>query len=189
MLESTARAKNFCDLHAKGVGLLVAFLANAKLGRPSFNKPGTRMMLELRHGKKRVRVSVFVCDKDKWGSFDLGTWEEHLMDRLFFAFGLGDALRVLRNGPDRYSMHRLLREELARRSGVNVFRDVEDAATETLATGAPQAKLKKRACQGELNRALAHLRKARKLGATPRQMKKLVSQIMAEEAVLEVQNG
>jgi hypothetical protein len=58
---------------------------------------------------------------------------------------------------------------------------------ETLATGWPQKRRDARKVQGELNRALAHLRKARKSGATVRQMSKLVRTILGEEAVVEVQ--
>ena len=78
-----------------------------------------------------------------------------------------------------------MRTELRRRGASRGIDLLDEQIRAALATGKPQQKRDARKARGELNRALAHLRKARKSGATVRQMNKLVRTIVGEEAVQE----
>lgn len=194
MLDSTQRAdsaKTFCDLNAKKVSQIVAFLANAKLGRSRFVKPYTSIVFTLKHGNKSVWAKVPVVDPSppKRGVREFGDWEEKMLDRLFSAFKLGGAWNLFKSGPVRWSAHSLMLVELCRRGGscgIDLLRDIVHGSMESRNLHAKRDAHRR---QGELNRAMAHLRKARKLGATSRQMNKLARTILAEEAVEQVQGS
>lgn len=180
--------EEFCKTHNAKVSDLVAFLANARLGRVVFNKSYTKMTLCLRRGKKRVSVEIPVVDRDpRFKTFDLGDdWTEKLMMNLVRSFGLGYDWSSFR-WPVSWGMKSSMVQEVKRRGGSSGFDLLDERIQDLLGSGEPQRKRDERKRQGELNRALAHLRKARKLGASARQMAKLTRTILAEEAVAEVQ--
>jgi len=181
--------EEFCSAHADKVADLVAFLANAKLLRTAYNKTRTRMVLGLRRGDKKVAVQVPIVDRHpKYNCFEAGDWKEDLLLAALQAFGLSWEWKNFKQRQSSWMSNSNLLEELRRRGGKRAFDLVDDQVMEQLQSGKPQKVRDERKRAGELNRALACLRKARKLGATPRQMKGLVNHILAEEAVAEVQN-
>lgn len=180
--------EEFCMAHPAKVADLVAFLANAKLLRMTYNKARTRMMLGLRRGDRTVRVSVPIVDRHpKYNCFDTGEWKDDFLAALLRSFSLGHEWRAFKSRQSSWMSNSGLLEEIRRRGGRNGLELLDAQVSERLQSGEPQKVRDERRRTGELNRALASLRKARKLGATPRQMRKLVSQIMNEEAVMEVQ--
>lgn len=182
--------EEFCAAHPDKVADLVAFLANAKLLRMTYNKTRTRMVLGLVRGDRKIAVQVPIVDRHpKYDCFDTGEWKDKdLVQALLSAFGLRGDWDAFKRSKSSWMSNAGLIEELRRRGGRRGLEMLDEQATELLQSGEPQRKRDERKLAGELNRALACLRKARKLGATPRQMRRLVAHIMAEEAVVEVQN-
>jgi len=182
--------EEFCSAHADKVADLVAFLANAKLLRMAYNKTRTRMVLGLARGDRKITVQVPIVDRHpKYNCFDTGEWKDKdLVQALLSAFGLRSDWDAFKRSKSSWMSNAGLIEERRRRGGRRGLEMLDEQATELLQSGEPQRKRDERKLAGELNRALACLRKARKLGATPRQMRRLVAHIMAEEAVVEVQN-
>jgi len=180
--------EEFCRAHNAKISDLVAFLANARSEKLSYNKTFTRLTFALRRGDKRVFVRVPIVDADpKYKrTYPVDEWKDDLIKALLLSFGLMHEYRSFR-WPQSWGCLSSILEELRRRGGKNGFDLVGDAIQEALDSGEPQQKRDARKRQAELNRALAHLRKARKLGATARQMTKLVRTILGEEAVMEVQ--
>jgi hypothetical protein len=167
-------AKKHCDENAAKLSLAVAFMANAKLLRVVPNEACTRVVVRMRLGKKVVRVEV---DADSPYST-----EEKLLDKVLRKFG------VPRPWTWSTKCSRDIVKEMERRGALG-FERARDAVYRFCDSKALEKTRKDHKVQGELNRARAVLKNARAAGATPRQMRKLISQIMAEEAVAEVQSS
>lgn len=183
MDEFGKEAQDFCDEHAARVSHIVAFLANAKTVRPSYNKPCTKMRVGLRVDKTIVKIEV---DVDRMSDWEL---EEKLTKALFKKFGLGREFSRWSNARERVFRRprEETRKELVRRGGGAGLDRLICQVRRLKASKVPQKKMRARRVQGDLNRALSHLKVARKSGATIRQLYKLVRTVMAEEAVAEVQ--
>ena len=179
-------AKEFLDLNPRQAARIVAFLASARAEPVRLNAACTVLTATLRWGRKRICTTAPVQEKRSWG-WNLGEWDDKAVDSLMAAFGLGGTWKAMRRSSERYSVHRNVREELVRRGGCGGLDLLEATIRRAMASGKPLEKQRARKARGELNRALAHLRLARKSGATARQMGKLVRTVLAEEAVREVQ--
>lgn len=170
-------AKKHCDEHAAKLSLAVAFMANAKVLKVKPNEACTQIIVRMRLGKKIVRVEV---DADSpYGA------KEKLLDKVLRKFGVP---RPWSSWTWRTKIAQDVIKEMERR-GADGFKLAEDATRRFCDGAAFEKKRADHKIRGELNRALASLRNARAAGATPRQMRKLISQIMAEEAVAEVQSA
>lgn len=176
-------AITFCNLHAAKVSLIVAFLANAKPLCPKYNKACTAIRLGLRFGKKIVTfqsdIEVLMSDNP----------DIKLMDRLFHRFGLGSQWHIQKQQIPRYATLCDMKKELKKRGGSAGFDLLENMCYDLKKSGVPQKKRTAVILRNELARAQSAVRKARKSGATVRQLNKLVRTVMGEEAVAEVQGS
>lgn len=186
----SAAAGQFCADNAAQAASALSFLNRARPCRAQYNARCTKLLLGLRLGGRKVSVQVPIVDRDpRYNYFETGDWRDAFLLALLRSFGLEAKWLSFKRQQRFWTSNASLLEELRRRGGKSGLDAIDSQLSELLQSGEPQRKRDERRRQGELNRALAFLRRARKLGATSRQMKKLVSQIMAEEAVLEVQNG
>lgn len=170
-------AQDFCDEHAAKLSLAVAFLANAKVLKVVPNEAHTRVVVRMRLGKKIVRVEV---DADSpYGAKD------KILEKVLRKFGVP---RPWNSCVWETKMKSDVIKEMERR-GADGFKAAEDVVNRFCRSAAFEKTRANHKIQGELNRARAALKNARAAGATPRQMRKLISQIMNEEVVAEVQSA
>lgn len=173
--------KEFCDENAAKASLIVAFLANAKLVKPSYNKSFTIVYVGLRFDKKTVKVAARIPDLDQFDA------DSQLIWSLFKKFGLRlewrDWSQSRSRSIMRHYIQREMKEELVRRGGGRGFSQLAAQLRTLRISREPEKKREARKIQGDLNRALAAMRAARRSGATLRQLNKLARTVMAEEAV------
>jgi hypothetical protein len=180
--------QEFCAMHEDKVALAVAFLANAKPIKMSYNRTRTKMVLGLVHGARKVTVQVPIVDKHPSSDFfEAGEWMDSLLLAVLRSFGLKRNWEKFKSMRPLWVNHFVLTEEIWRRGGKKGFNLIDKQIHNLLKSGKPQKDRDAWKIQAELNRALAFLRRARKFGATPRQMRKLTSIILTEEIVMEIQ--
>lgn len=168
-------AKEFCDENTAKLSLAIAFMANAKILKVVPNKVLTRAIVRVKHGKKLLCVEV--------GIDSPYTVKERLLYKVLRKFGVP---RPWTSWTWRIRCEKKMLDEMERR-GATGFGRAEHAVDRLCWSKAFEEMKKNHKIQSELNRALATLKNARAAGATPRQMHKLINQIMNEEIIAEVQ--
>lgn len=175
-------AEEVCTSVSAKLSLMIAFLANAKPARVSYNRACTKVRVGLRFDGKAVMIDVAVEE------MLTGDSDYKFMDKLFSRFGLSSEWARHKHDAG-YKAQLEMKKELERRGGKAGFEALEEALYELHKSGVPQKKRAARRVQGDLARALSAVRRARKSGATVRQLNKLVRDVLGEEAVLEVQSS
>ena len=179
------KAAEVLDKHPAEAKAMTAFAANAKIGKLTFDRSTMRIAFTARCGARRIRISIHVPADAELQVQDLLECSDCVLEALLRAFGLKKAWPNL-CGIGRGECAAAMRCEIVDRGGRTLFKLALIKLTMFMIDGKPQRAIKARCAQGNLNRATAFLRKARKAGATKKQMILAVRQILAEEAAAEV---